>query len=579
MRIVLKVVIAGLIVFSGLYDSWVISHSVSLPFSIQLLDRHTVAISPTPGLPLPAALQAGDRIDLTRMDLETRTLINLEYNGRTLPEGVTYSFPFIRDGRAFTVPVTTVALRATDLLRVVEAVSTFIAAVVSVIGLLMIWRGRDRAATGLAVWCLGFNLGVAFNAIPIGGALGIAYLCFAIVLFLLSRLGFFLMVEHLVAPVLPRPWRTASWAAFSLMLLLGGLQGVGSMVYFAATGDAEWMLPRYSFLFSWIYVVPLAMALLGYAYSKAGSRVKLAWVAVAAVLITVAVTIVNAIPIGFLYSYSIAATLLALSLFTLSYALLRHRLVTLALVVDRALVYGIITTLVVGLVAAINTLVLRVALPPSAGLVVQGLMTLLLAIALRQVKVYLDRIVERVFFRGKYLSEKALRAFVRRVGHFDDASALLGAAADEMRRHARAPAVAIYSAEESGYRRLQRAGQGSFPATLRNDDAALVAARAEHRAVDLGSLTSALGEDACVFPMLVLGNLRGVVVCKNRPGEHFGADEKRLLTHVAREVGAAWRILRARDNEEYVTEMAEGELTLKAARQKARALVLSWVGS
>ena len=101
--------------------------------------------------------------------------------------------------------------------------------------------------------------------------------------------------------------------------------------------------------------------------------------------------------------------------------------------------------------------------------------------------------------------------------------------------------------------------------------------RAEHKPEDLASLSSALGEDGCVFPMLVLGNLRGVLVLRNRPGEHFGSDERKLLALVARDIGAAWRILRARENEELVAALAEGELkTLKAARERARALRLSW---
>lgn len=578
MRIVLKIVISALLVFAMVYDSWVISHSNGLPFSIQLLDRHSMVISPTPGIPMPAPLKEGDRIDLTRMDPGALSLLAVQYNGRTVPEGVTYTMPFVRDGAEFSAPVTTVALPPSGVLRVVEVISVFISFVVAVIGLLLTWRGRDRAAAGLVLWCLGFSLGVAFNGLPITGALGIFLLSVGLCFFLLSRTGFFVMVDHLVGPLLTPALRTTFRAAFALVLLLGGLQSIGGQALFAATGDAEIMLPRYSVFFSWIYIVPLAMSLMGYAYSKGADRVRLAWVAAATVLITAAVTLVNAIPIGFLYTYSISATLIALSLSALSYALLRHRLVAVAIVMDRALVYGLITALVVGVVAAINSVVLREVLPPGASLAVQVLVPLLLGIALRQVKGYLDRFVERVFFRGKYLSEKALRAFTRRVGHFDDASSLLGAAISEIRRHASAPTVAVYSAEESGYRRLMQEGQGSFPKNLKTDDAALVAARAERRAVDLGSLTSALGEDACVFPMLVLGNLRGIIVCRNRPGEHFGTDEKRLLTHVAREVGAAWRILRARDNEDYVSEMAEGELTLKAAREKARALVLSWVG-
>jgi hypothetical protein len=79
--------------------------------------------------------------------------------------------------------------------------------------------------------------------------------------------------------------------------------------------------------------------------------------------------------------------------------------------------------------------------------------------------------------------------------------------------------------------------------------------------------------------MMVLGRLRGVLVSANRPGEHYAADEKQLLTQVAREVGATWRILRARDNEAYVRAMADGELSLKAAREKAKTLALAWKGA
>ena len=47
---------------------------------------------------------------------------------------------------------------------------------------------------------------------------------------------------------------------------------------------------------------------------------------------------------------------------------------------------------------------------------------------------------------------------------------------------------------------------------------------------------------------------------KNRPHEHFGSDEKQLLTQVAQAVGAAWRILRACENEFLVVAMAQGSI-------------------
>ncbi|MGA9853662.1 MAG: hypothetical protein WBR29_00095 [Gammaproteobacteria bacterium] len=79
-----------------------------------------------------------------------------------------------------------------------------------------------------------------------------------------------------------------------------------------------------------------------------------------------------------------------------------------------------------------------------------------------------------------------------------------------------------------------------------------------------------------MFPMRVLGNLRGVIVLANRPGERYSSDERKLLSRVAREVGAAWRVLRARDNESLVQALAKNAVpTLEEACTKARTLTLA----
>ncbi len=126
----------------------------------------------------------------------------------------------------------------------------------------------------------------------------------------------------------------------------------------------------------------------------------------------------------------------------------------------------------------------------------------------------------------------------------ESASKLLDAAVREIQRNMRAPAVAIYSAEKQGYKRLRQTGADEFPEELDIDDAALAALRTERAAVELPDVGSALGDDGCVFPMNLLGNLRGALVCSNRPSVHYAMDEKTLLTQVASDVGAALRIHR-----------------------------------
>jgi len=253
--------------------------------------------------------------------------------------------------------------------------------------------------------------------------------------------------------------------------------------------------------------------------------------------------------------------------------------VDVTVVLDRTLVYGATTALVVGIIATMNSVALRVTLGEHTSLLLQIVIPLALGIVLGKVRMYMDRVVERVFFRRKYLAEMALRTFARQTGHMESATHLLDAAVREILRHMHAPAVAIYSAEKQGYQMLKQAGMDVFPENLDIDDAALVAIRTERAAVELPDVGSALGNDGCVFPMIVLGNLRGAIICLNRPSEHYAMDERELLTQVASDVGAALRILRARDNEAIVAELADGKVPARILRERARAMHLARAGA
>ena len=585
MRTSLKFGLSALIVVAAAYNIYASFHTWFMPFEFHVADRHTIVVGPAPGVPLAAPILAGDRLDPAAQSFEVRSALDVAYNGRTLPWDKTYTLHLVHAsgpsaGGAYDATVTTAMLPPTPKLRTVQASLALIMPLFGLTALLLLWRGRDRAAAAVAAWNGAFVLGVALNYMPIDGVFGVLILQTGLIAFLIGRWAFYVMADFLAAPLLSVPLKFFFHAAFGLVLLLGAVQSLGSALFFAWLGDVELALPRYSLFFSWIFVVPVVLLLVGYARAQAGLKVKLGWVAFSGVMVIASVTITNAQPFGYIGSYAVSSVTFVFVVLSMAYALLRLRLVSIAIVFDRALVYGLVTTLVVGVVAAVNSVVLRETLPPGASLALQVLVPLALGIVLGRVREYLNRVVERVFFRAKYLSEKALRNFSRRAGHFDDTASLLDGTVAELQRHARAPAVAVYSVENRECKKLKQSAGKPFPAGLRTDDAALVALRAEHRAVDLDALASALGEDGCAFPKLVLGNLRGLIVLKNRPGEHYGADEKKLLTHVAREVGAAWRILRARENEALVLALADGELkTLKAARDKARALTTAWAGA
>lgn len=575
-RHILSTLLSILMIVGVGFSDWMQFSPRGFPVNAIPTDAHTFVLHAFPGVPLPPGIQDGDRVEFQKQSFDTRVAILVQKH----PLGYTIDGLVDRGSKTLALPITVVDFRGLSVL-VQPGIGWFAwpqsigLVLLCGIALLLLWRGRDRAAFGMALWAITFLLSNVSSALPLSGWPALLAFCTSVVFFLTARIGFYIMVEARVVAVLSPRQRMGFSLCFYALLALGTVYALIGPLWFIATGWRGLMNADYGLVLTASYFVPIAMLFTGYRPAPVAEHQRLRWMLVSAFAWVMGILLQNTPVLGGVASGILSYFLLTAALLGFLYAVLRHRVVDISVVIDRALVYGLMTTLVVGIVATVNSLALRETLTPGASLLLQVVVPLALGIVLGRVRTYMDLLVERVFFRSKYLAEKALRTFAHRVGHMQDARSLLETAVREIRRNLGAPAVAIYSAEGENYRRLQAAGAAAFPVRLKTDDAALVAVRAERQAADLAGLESVLGEDGCVFPMTVLGALRGVIVCANRPGEHYAADEKKLMTEVAGEVGAAWRILRARDNEAYVRAMAEGELTLKAAREKARTLSIA----
>lgn len=563
------------IVASMAVGIWTRFHPRGVGVSMQFQNGNVATVQAIPGVPLPEGVEAGDRVDLREQSLETR----LVWNAPAGPIGETISLVGHRGDRTIRVqvPVTDQREQYGQSGLMIYALPWSCGAVLMAgIALLLMWRGRDRAAHALALWAVTFVMSAQLNSIPLAGWPDFLLYMVSNLCFLVARIGFYIMAEERVGAALSPRQRLAYHLSFWVLWVGGAIYALGGPVLVVATGWAGLTNSDYGLVLTASYIVPVLMLYAGYRRAATEERQRLRWMWVSGVAWVLGILLQNTPVLGVLGSNIVSNLLLILALLGFLYAVLRLRVVDVSVVIDRALVYGAMTTLVVGVVAALNSLALRETLVPGAGFALQVLVPLALGIVLGRLRSYLDRLVEQVFFRGKYLAEKALKTFARRVGYMEDSNALLDAAAGEIKKQVGTPGLAIYSAESGAYRRQRQVGEGGFPEQLQTDDPAFVALRADLEAVDLEQLGSKLGEDGCVFPMLVLGNLRGALVCRNRPGEHFSGEEKQLLTQVTREVGGAWRILRARDNEALVLALAQGAVSPEAAREKARSLALSW---
>ncbi len=542
----LLILLTVFVVLACVYSGFRIFQPSGLPFSFNVVDAHTGVIETHPGIPLPKAFKAGDQIDLAAQPRSTRIAIAMKLV-RNLPLAWTYTFDIRRGGTVVTVPVKSVAINTTIGMRWSEwAFSGFIV-LLGGIALLALWRGRDRAAGGMVLWATAFLGGTTVSFLPLDGRLGLGVQVGVAVGYLLARVGFYVLVESMVGSALTPKTRVLWRGSLLLLLGAGAVVTIGGPLVFVATGWAELLRSQYGAALTAPYLVPVVLLFTSYRRVHTVQRLRMRWMLWSSVVFVATVFIANTSIFGLLASTITYPFMLVIAMAGFLYAVLRHRVVDVAVVLDHTLVYGGMTALVVGVLAAVNSLVEHAALGTNTSLLLQVIVPLSLGIVLGRVRTYANRIVEQVFFRRKYLAEKALRRFARGCGGYESTKELLIATAQVIHGKLGTPSVAIYMRSRDNYTAVHCEGEMAYPENVKIDDPAFASARIDQKVIDLSELQSALGTDGYAFPMTAQGGLQGLLVCANRPGENYAADDRKLLVYMARQLGGALRELRTQE--------------------------------
>jgi K+-sensing histidine kinase KdpD len=297
------------------------------------------------------------------------------------------------------------------------------------------------------------------------------------------------------------------------------------------------------------YLPPIALLFAGYRRADGVLRLRLRWMLWSSVVFVSGIFFSNSPILGYLASLLGADILPAVALGGFLYAVLRHRVVDVSVVLSRTLVYAMTTSLVLGLFALLESLIERSALGQDAGLLLELAVPLGLGAGLSTVHRRIEATVERLIFRRQYRTESALRAFAQECAFITQADKLLDLTVLQIVRHTAATRVALYEQTAEHYARVRQQGEPALPAQIGADDLAFVKLRARNAAVDLDDAHSDLGQDGYAFPLMVRGRLQGVLVVGEPSGERFAADERELLFGVAHEVGMALFALRAQESE------------------------------
>ncbi len=244
----------------------------------------------------------------------------------------------------------------------------------------------------------------------------------------------------------------------------------------------------------------------------------------------------------------------------LTYAALSRRLIDVGFFLNRAAVFAIVSTIVIGVFVLVELGAsewLVTAGHTASTLIGMGL-ALGLGLSMRFIHKYVDRFVDHVLFRKRHEDEAAIRRFAHEASFITDRSTLLERAVRVVEEHTNAAEVRILVQEGAAYASARRDG---VRAVASENDPGIVALRAWHKPVDLGSLGDSVLRGELAFPMVSRGALVGVLVCEEKcSGEAYAPDESEALLTLAHGVGTALDVFSAqRDepNELVLRELAE----------------------
>lgn len=225
---------------------------------------------------------------------------------------------------------------------------------------------------------------------------------------------------------------------------------------------------------------------------------------------------------------------------TVTYALLKRRVLDFEFILGRTLVVATISLMVVVAFILLEWLLGTVLsnVSHATGLAANAALALILGLSMRYIHRRVDTIVDTVLFRKRHDDERALIDFSKEAAYVSDLEALLDATLEKIRRHTDARSAALFVQCDGAYAAARAFGDGAGPPVSENDEAVL-SLKAWHRAVDPHHYVTSL-RGALALPMLARGRLVAILSLGERAGgEAYAPDEVEALSQFAHGVGSA----------------------------------------
>lgn len=368
-------------------------------------------------------LRVGDSVDLRSMNPASRAAFILNRAPVTMSNrGEVANVAVVRSGRVVSVPV-----RAAGPGPILFWAAIAFKLIVLVLGLFILWRGRDRSARILGIWCLGICIEFPwmwFGVLPPSArvvATLVTWVAFNSWPFLL-----YLFIESLSRDFMPRRVFVATGTLLLVLIALNILDGsVNAASQIVSGCKLVWLGPAaFRQLATAIQAVVLALYVISYVSSHGPQRLRLRWVFWSFLASRLGqLNFVLTLP-----PLVIAAGWLALIIFPLgcAYAILRYRLVDVNFVISRAAVISAMLAVIVVVLALVQwslaSLLAGIGRFPS--LAVSAMVTLALGLSMPTLYWWTAALVERNLFRRQYQARERVRQLAAGLPYAESAEAI-----------------------------------------------------------------------------------------------------------------------------------------------------------
>lgn len=436
------------------------------------------------------------------------------------------------------------------------------------LGLLLVWRGRDRIAWGVAMLLLGIAclFPLLYHPAPasISGVtrLFVEYLVRPVV-----ALSVMIAMLGMLGDSTPRLARAMvmTWTAF---FVVSFVERLAIDVPWIASGIVIWGRPTWvslSFTFGSMLLFAV-YAVLVYRRTDIAMRLRARWVLLGVVLYIVSVLDIMTFRHDLLWVVPYM-----LSMLVFAYAVLRHKLVSTSFAISRTVVYGAVAALIVGVFAVVEHAIAAMAMGKNAGLALHLGVPLVLGILVHRIHGKVEQLVERVFFRQRFLAEQRLDRLASESAFMTRPAALVARLLQEVASALQVTRVALYwrSDAHGGYCRRGQFGIPQWPRHVDADDPVFVKLRAGESSTQLAGQRGSLGSGGIAFAMSVAGRVQGAVLCGERASQ-YAPDERQQMVRVAHDVGVALHALGSQASEKRLAQLLEGRLSIEVLRREGR---------